>query len=75
MVADDLDDGAADLAVSFFMAGQREVRFVGHAEVGAQDVDADLALFCPIIGEAGEGVDADEADSGLVVAECSAAVV
>jgi hypothetical protein len=26
-------------------------------------------LFCPVVGEAGKGVDAGEADGGLVVAE------
>ncbi|WP_259334004.1 hypothetical protein [Streptomyces umbrinus] len=42
---------------------------VGHAEVGAQDVDAHLALFLPVVGETGEGVDTGEAYGGLVVAE------
>jgi hypothetical protein len=35
--------------------------------VGAQDVDAHLALFVPVIGKSGHGVDTTEADSGFFV--------
>ena len=42
---------------------------VGHAESGAEDIDAGLAAGFPVIGEVGEGVGATESYSGAVVAE------
>ncbi|MEU8990420.1 hypothetical protein AB0C98_28955 [Streptomyces sp. NPDC048558] len=69
MVADDADDGLAYLPLARLVALGGVVGFVGHTEVGAQDVDADLALFRPVVGEAGESVDAGETDGGLLVAE------
>ncbi|MFE7713290.1 hypothetical protein ACFU6I_48020 [Streptomyces sp. NPDC057486] len=69
MVADDANDGLPDFPLTDPVLGGCRVGFIGHAEVGAQDVDAHLALFCPVVGEADECVDAREADGGLVVAE------
>ncbi|MFF1401201.1 hypothetical protein ACFVZD_46865 [Streptomyces sp. NPDC058287] len=69
MATDDADDGLPDFPPTGLVFGSRRVGLVGHAEVGVQDVDADLALFCPVVGEAGEGMDAGEADGGLVVAD------
>ncbi|WP_199745507.1 hypothetical protein [Amycolatopsis sp. WAC 04182] len=43
--------------------------FVGHAEVGAQDVDDGLPLVLVVLGEAFERVKAAEPDGGLVGAE------
>jgi hypothetical protein len=65
---DDVHDGLADLVLTgavFRFAGS----WIGHAQVGAQDVDAGLALGRPVVGQAGHGVDAGEADRGPVAAE------
>ncbi|WP_334664600.1 hypothetical protein [Streptomyces cyaneofuscatus] len=69
VVADGADDGEAYFAFAVPECGCGGVGFVGHAEVGAEHVDAYLALFGPVVGEACHGVDAGEADGGLFVAE------
>ncbi|WP_261992344.1 hypothetical protein [Streptomyces sp. MS191] len=71
VVTDEAQDGVADLAegevaVVFLQVGGvgAGVGGEGELEVGAQDVDAGLAeavVGC-VVGEAGEGVDAAEAD-------------
>ena len=72
---DDADDGAADFAQGLerlpggggcVLAG---VGLVGHAQVGAQDVDAGLALLGPVIGQPGHRVDPGQPHGGLVGAE------
>jgi hypothetical protein len=50
-----------------FLAGR--VGLVRHAQVGAQDVKAHLALLDPVVGESGHGVDTSEAHSGFLVPE------
>lgn len=42
---------------------------VGHAELGAEDIDAGLAAGLPVVGEVGECVGATESYGGAVVAE------
>lgn len=69
VVADQADDGVPDFAFALLVSGGIRIRPVGHAQVGAQDVDAHLALFFPVVREPGERVYAGEADGGLVVAE------
>jgi hypothetical protein len=62
-------DGVSDFSLAFavFLAGG--VRLIRHAQVGAQDVEADLALVVPVVGESGHGVDTSEADSCSLVPE------
>jgi hypothetical protein len=69
MIANEADDGVSDFSLAFavFLAGR--VGLVRHAQVGAQDVDAHLALLVPVVGESGHGVDTSEADSGFFVSE------
>src|SRR6266567_2159599 len=73
--SDDADDSVVDLA--FGLPGEAVVLarvvgglgLVGHAQVGAEDVDAGLPLVGPVVGEAGHSVNAGEADGGGVVAK------
>jgi hypothetical protein len=75
MRGDDPDDGVANLAAtaereSFLSRGVvRWFGFVGHPQVGAQNVDAGLAVLLPVIGEACHCVYPSQPDRGLVVAE------
>ncbi|MET7728752.1 hypothetical protein [Streptomyces mirabilis] len=69
VLPDDTDDGEPHLALAFLVPGFRGAGLVGHAEIGAQHIDADLLLFLPVVSEAGKGVDAGEADRRLIVAE------
>ena len=61
---------------AFQIFGDLAVRLSGwrrggerHAQVGADDVDNDLATFRPVLGEAFEGVQRAEPNRGLFVAE------
>ncbi|MET4670476.1 hypothetical protein ACIF6H_35710 [Streptomyces microflavus] len=69
VVADGGDDGEADFALAVPECGCGGVGLVGHAEVGAEHVDANLPLFGPVVGEACHGVDPGEPDRRLLVAE------
>lgn len=69
MIADDSDDRVAYFSFAFLVLARLRVGFVWHSQVGTQDVDADLPLFCPVVGESGQGVHASKADGGRVVAE------
>jgi hypothetical protein len=69
MIVNEADDGVSDFSLAFavFLAGR--IGLVRHAQVGAQDVDANLALLDPVVGESGHGVDTREAHSGFLVPE------
>lgn len=41
--------------------------FIGHAQVCAQDIDAGLPVFLPVIGQARHGVHPSEADGRRLV--------
>ncbi|WP_353940122.1 hypothetical protein ABII15_00015 [Streptomyces sp. HUAS MG91] len=69
VVADGADDSEADFSLAVLEAGFGVIGCVGHAEIGAENIDADLSLFGPVVGEAGHRVDAGESYGGLVVAE------
>jgi hypothetical protein len=69
MIANEADDGVPDFWLTFAVFFAGGVGLVRHAQVGAQDVDANLALIVPVVGESGHGVDTGQTHSGFFVAE------
>lgn len=69
MITNDADNGVSDFSLAFavFLAGR--VGLVRHAQIGAQNVDANLALLVPVVGESRHGVDPSEAHGGFLVPE------
>jgi hypothetical protein len=75
MGADEPDDGEADFAAGPECKPLRlrsviaRIRFVGQAQVGAENVDAGLPVLLPVVGQPGHGVHAGQAYRWLGVAE------
>jgi hypothetical protein len=68
MVAHDPDSGPPDLAVASPML-RRVSRVVRQAQVGAEDVDAGLALILPVVGQPCHRVHPGQADGSRLVPE------
>jgi hypothetical protein len=45
------------------------VGLIRHAQIGTKDIDADLALLIPVVGQSCHGVDTSKADSGFFVSK------
>ncbi|WP_258946545.1 hypothetical protein [Lentzea californiensis] len=69
VAGDHAGDRQAHLGLGVEVPLRLQRRLVGDAQVGAEHVDADLALRGPLVGQGGEGVDAGEADSRRLVAD------
>jgi hypothetical protein len=69
MIANEADDGVSDFSLAFAVFLTGGVGLVRHAQIGAQDVEANLALLVPVVGKSVHGVDTSETDSGFFVSE------
>ena len=72
---DDPDDSVADFAVGLEGKSLRlgsvlaRIGLVGHAQIGAQHIDAGLPVLLPVISQARHGVHPGQPDSWLVTAQ------
>ncbi|MDQ2882335.1 MAG: hypothetical protein M3Y48_14295 [Actinomycetota bacterium] len=69
MIANEADDGVPDFRLTFAVLPASSIWLVRHAQVGAQDIDANLTLLTPVVSESGHGVDTSEAHRSFVVPE------